>query len=45
METYLQSVTFESQKVFHDCKTETHMSPTLTCKEENDSLMEIKEEE
>src|SRR4029434_7444493 len=29
----------------HDCKTETHTSPTLTCREENPSLKEIKEEE
>ena len=35
----------EKPELDHDCKTETHTSPTLTCKEENSSLMEIKEEE
>src|SRR4029434_3148812 len=34
----------ERPELEHDCKTETHTSPTLTCKEENSSLMEIKEE-
>ena len=34
----------EKPELDHDCKTETHTSPTLTCKEENSSLMEIKEE-
>ena len=34
----------EKPELEHDCKTETHTSPTLTCKEENSSLMEIKEE-
>ena len=29
----------------HDCKTETERSPTLACKEEKSSLMEIKEED
>src|SRR4029434_2873662 len=48
---FLQEYLFEIQKVDkkpeldHDCKTETHTSPTLTCKEETSSLMEIKEEE
>ena len=28
----------------HDCKTESERSPTLACKEEKSSLMEIKEE-
>src|SRR4029434_3815903 len=48
---FLQEYLFEIQTVEekpeleHDCKTETHTSPTLTCKEENSSLMEIKEEE
>ena len=47
---FLQEYLFEIQTVEekpeleHDCKTETHTSPTLTCKEENSSLMEIKEE-
>src|SRR4029434_3250818 len=35
----------EKPELEHDCKTETHTSPTLTCKEENSSLMEIKEED
>src|SRR4029434_7996514 len=34
----------EKPELEHDCKTETHTSPTLTCKEEHFSLMEIKEE-
>ena len=34
----------EKPQLEHDYKTETHTSPTLTCKEENSSLMEIKEE-
>src|SRR4029434_1123484 len=48
---FLQEYLFEIQTVEekpeleHDCKTETHTSPTLTCKEENSSLMEIKEED
>ncbi|XP_041960031.1 uncharacterized protein LOC121718817 isoform X4 [Alosa sapidissima] len=29
----------------HDCKTETHTSPTFNCKEEKSPLMDIKEEE
>ena len=29
----------------HDCKTESERSPTLACKEEMSSLMEIKEED
>src|SRR4029434_8722433 len=47
---FLQEYLFEIQTVEekpeleHDCKTETHTSPTLTGKEENSSLMEIKEE-
>ena len=34
----------EKPELKHDCKTETHTSPTLNCKEENSSLIEIKEE-
>src|SRR4029434_2513317 len=47
---FLQEYLFEIQTVEekpeleHDCKTEMHTSPTLTCKEEHFSLMEIKEE-
>ena len=47
---FLQEYLFEIQTVEekpeleHDSKTETHTSPTLTCKEENPSLMEMKEE-
>ena len=46
---FLQECLFEIQiveekpELDHDCKTETHTSPTLTCKEENSSLIEIKE--
>src|SRR4029434_3077769 len=47
---FLQEYLSTTQKVEektgleYDCKTEMHTSPTLTCKEENSSLMEIKEE-
>ena len=34
----------EKPELDHDCKTETHTSPTLSCKEENSSLIDIKEE-
>src|SRR4029434_4437470 len=42
---YLFEIQTVEEKLENDCKTETHTSPTLTCKEENSSLMEIKEEE
>ena len=47
---FLQEYLFANQTVEekpgleHDCKTETERSPTLACKEEKSSLMEIKEE-
>ena len=41
---YLFEIQTVEEKLENDCKTETHTSPTLTCKEENSSLMEIKEE-
>lgn len=46
----LQEYLFASQKVEekleleHDCKTESENSPTLACKEEESTLMGIKEE-
>ena len=47
---FLQQYLFEIQKVKeepgleHDCKTEIYTASTLTCKEENGSLMDFKEE-
>src|SRR4029434_22857 len=35
----------EKPELEHDCKTESERSPTLACKEEKSSLMEIKEED
>src|SRR4029434_9187945 len=35
----------EKPGLIHDCKTESERSPTLACKEEKSSLMEIKEED
>ena len=48
---FLQEYLFANQTVEekpgleHDCKTETERSPTLACKEEKSSLMEITEED
>ena len=47
---FLQEYLSASKKVEvaglkHDCKTETKRSPTLTCKEEKSSLMDIKQED
>ena len=47
LQEYLSAIQKVEEKpgLEHDCKTESERSPTLACKEEKSSLMEIKEED